>query len=72
MHYKLRCTLVGHEADVRAVAPALFPVGGVLTASRDQSARLWIPENGGFIQSNIFCGRQNATENSPCFIHAKT
>lgn len=56
MPYKLRCTLVGHEADVRAVAPALFPAGGVLTASRDQSARLWIPENGGFVQSNIFCG----------------
>ena len=56
MPYKLRSTLVGHEADVRAVIPAVYPVGGVLTASRDQSCRLWIPENNGFTQSNIFCG----------------
>jgi len=57
MPYKLRSTLVGHEEDVRAVAPATHLPGAVLTASRDQSCRLWVPEdNGCFTQSNIFCG----------------
>lgn len=56
MPYKLRGTLIGHEADVRAVTPAVFPPGGILTASRDQSCRLWTPENNVFSPTNIFCG----------------
>ena len=54
--YKLCTSLVGHDADVRAVCPAVCPEGAILTASRDQSCRLWIPEAKGYSQTNIFCG----------------
>ena len=42
LEYRLHCTLRGHSADVRAVAAA--PGGGVLTTSRDKTARLWMPQ----------------------------
>lgn len=39
--YKLRCNLLGHSKDVRAVATS--QEGLVVTASRDATARLWAP-----------------------------
>lgn len=41
--YKLRCCIVGHEKDVRAVSPTLFPNDGIISGSRDVTARVWIP-----------------------------
>lgn len=54
--YKLRATLAGHDADVRALHPCIVPEGGILSASRDQSCRLWVPEGKSFAQGNIFFG----------------
>lgn len=58
MPFKLRNVLRGHESDVRAVCPALHPDGGVLTASRDQTCRLWIPneESGQFTEGHVYGG----------------
>lgn len=41
--YKLRCTVIGHEKDVRAVCVALNPEGGFISGSRDVTARIWMP-----------------------------
>ena len=59
--YKLRSVLRGHELDVRAVCPAVFPEGGIITASRDRTARLWIPseENLGFQEGHVLSGHSN-------------
>lgn len=43
--YKLRCNLLGHSKDVRAVATSQD--GLVVTASRDATARLWAPAAAG-------------------------
>ena len=58
MPFKLRCIIRGHESDVRAVCPAVHPEGGILTASRDQTCRLWVPteEANQFIEGHIFSG----------------
>ena len=45
--YKLRCNIHGHEKDVRAVAPSIIPDGGIVSGSRDMSARIWTPD--GFV-----------------------
>ncbi|KAL7641525.1 UNVERIFIED_CONTAM: hypothetical protein RMT77_007396 [Armadillidium vulgare] len=37
--YKLRCSLLGHSMDVRAIAVASN--GDIVTASRDETAKLW-------------------------------
>lgn len=54
--YKLRCNLLGHSKDVRAVAGT--PEGHILTASRDNTARLWAPmENGiNYEQKQVYTG----------------
>ena len=59
--YKLRSVLRGHELDVRAVCPAVFPEGGIITASRDRTARLWIPSevNLGFQEGHVLSGHSN-------------
>ena len=41
--YKLRCSIVGHSSDVRAVTPAFRPNGGIISASRDRTAVVWNP-----------------------------
>eukprot|EP00795_Rhopilema_esculentum_P010393 gene10393-19090_t len=58
MPFILRSVIRGHESDIRAVYPALHPEGGVLTASRDQTCRLWVPgdEFGNFTEGHIFSG----------------
>lgn len=49
--YKLRSCIVGHEKDVRAVTPTLFPSDGILSGSRDVTARVWIPNEYVFMYS---------------------
>ena len=44
--YKLRCSVPGHEMDVRGVAAALEPAGGVVSVSRDRTGRVWSPKPG--------------------------
>lgn len=59
--YKLRSVLRGHELDVRAVCPAVFPEGGILTASRDRTARLWVLSEGtlDFEERHVLSGHNN-------------
>lgn len=61
MSYKLSSVLRGHELDVRAVCPAVFPEGGVITASRDRTARLWVPcqDGVGFEEGHVLSGHSN-------------
>ncbi|CAH1243636.1 PLAA [Branchiostoma lanceolatum] len=56
--YKLRCSLIGHSMDVRAVAAAVFPDGAVVSASRDQTARLWAPnsDDNSFMEAHVMTG----------------
>ena len=58
MPFKLRSVIRGHESDVRAVCPALHPEGGIITASRDQTCRLWVQTEGEsqFVEGHIFSG----------------
>ncbi|XP_074923567.1 LOW QUALITY PROTEIN: phospholipase A-2-activating protein [Chelonoidis abingdonii] len=42
--YRLRCSVVGHELDVRGLSHGLFPPGGFVSVSRDRTARLWAPD----------------------------
>lgn len=42
VEYNLRCSLLGHTSDVRAIC--VTHTGGILTASRDNTARLWTPD----------------------------
>ena len=61
MAYKLSCVLRGHELDVRAVCPAVFPEGGIITSSRDRTARLWAPSQGrhGFEEVHVLSRHSN-------------
>lgn len=42
--YRLRCSLLGHEQDVRGITRGFFPEGGFVSVSRDRTARLWTPD----------------------------
>ncbi|KAK2149566.1 hypothetical protein LSH36_446g01013 [Paralvinella palmiformis] len=59
--YKIRCSVIGHEKDVRAVTPSLFPDGGIISTSRDVTARLWIPTEHelGFTEAHVMSGHSN-------------
>lgn len=39
--FKLSCTLLGHSNDVRAVA--VTSDNGIVSASRDKTAKYWLP-----------------------------
>uniref|UniRef100_T1J7G6 Phospholipase A-2-activating protein n=1 Tax=Strigamia maritima TaxID=126957 RepID=T1J7G6_STRMM len=41
--YKLRCNLIGHSMDVRAIALGYLPEDSIITGSRDRSAKIWVP-----------------------------
>lgn len=59
MPYKLRSVIRGHESDIRSVSPAVYPEGAVLTASRDQTCRLWVADETStniFQEGHIFSG----------------
>lgn len=44
-NYRLSCGLAGHSKDVRAVTTT--PEGYIITASRDTTAKLWVPRTDG-------------------------
>ena len=41
---KLRCCVVGHEQDVRAVTALPYPDGSFVSGSRDVTSRVWVPD----------------------------
>uniref|UniRef100_A0A8V0XQN2 Phospholipase A-2-activating protein n=1 Tax=Gallus gallus TaxID=9031 RepID=A0A8V0XQN2_CHICK len=59
--YRLRCSLLGHEQDVRGITRGLFPEGGFVSVSRDRTARLWTPDglNRGFTEMHCMRGHSN-------------
>ncbi|KAM4809172.1 phospholipase A-2-activating protein [Rhinophrynus dorsalis] len=60
--YRLRCSLPGHELDVRGVTRCpLSPGEGFVSVSRDRSARLWVPDSPrrGFIELQQMSGHSN-------------
>lgn len=42
--YQLRCQIFGHEKDVRALTAAIYPEHGIISGSRDITARVWVPD----------------------------
>ncbi|XP_071838733.1 phospholipase A-2-activating protein-like [Apostichopus japonicus] len=56
-NFKLSCVLSGHESDVRAVCQVIVPTSpnSVVTASRDQTARVWVPSGDGKSFSDCHC-----------------
>ncbi|XP_032873705.1 phospholipase A-2-activating protein [Amblyraja radiata] len=59
--FRLSCSLVGHEMDVRGLVATLFPVGAFVSVSRDRSARVWVPNssNRGFTEMHCMNGHSN-------------
>ncbi|NXL88987.1 PLAP protein, partial [Alectura lathami] len=59
--YRLCCSLLGHQQDVRGLARSLFPGGGFVSVSRDRTARLWAPDglNRGFTEMHCMRGHSN-------------
>uniref|UniRef100_A0A8B9SSL8 Phospholipase A-2-activating protein n=1 Tax=Anas platyrhynchos TaxID=8839 RepID=A0A8B9SSL8_ANAPL len=59
--YRLRCSLPGHQQDVRGLARGIFPDGGFVSVSRDRTARLWAPDglNRGFTEMHCMRGHSN-------------
>ncbi|KAK3090943.1 hypothetical protein FSP39_015921 [Pinctada imbricata] len=59
--YKFRCNIVGHEKDVRTVCPAFVPNNGIISGSRDVTARVWAPNesNEGFTEGLLMRGHNN-------------
>ncbi|KAA0193274.1 hypothetical protein HAZT_HAZT008381 [Hyalella azteca] len=64
--YRLHCTLRGHQSDVRSVATTA--AGKILTASRDKSARLWLPQSGGYVSETEYTGHTGYVT-SICSLH---
>ncbi|KAM3857742.1 phospholipase A-2-activating protein [Diretmus argenteus] len=60
--YKLRCSIPGHEMDVRGLAAAAFPDGAFVTVSRDRTGRVWAPNSSpdkGFTEMCCMSGHSN-------------
>ncbi|KAK7909706.1 hypothetical protein WMY93_014390 [Mugilogobius chulae] len=60
--YKLRCSIPGHEMDVRGLATAAFPEGAFISVSRDRTGRIWVPNSGpnlGFTEMHCMSGHTN-------------
>ncbi|XP_038048576.1 phospholipase A-2-activating protein-like [Patiria miniata] len=57
--FKFSCTLQGHEMDVRAVTAAYYPDSSIITASRDRTARIWIPTGSGYEEQHCMRGHEN-------------
>ncbi|KAM9833462.1 phospholipase A-2-activating protein-like isoform X2 [Syngnathus typhle] len=43
--YRLRCSIAGHEMDVRGLAAAVSPEGALVSVSRDRTGRIWVPNS---------------------------
>eukprot|EP00066_Takifugu_rubripes_P003991 XP_003967013.1 PREDICTED: phospholipase A-2-activating protein [Takifugu rubripes] len=60
--YKLRCSIPGHEMDVRGLASTVFPEGAFVSVSRDRTGRVWVPNSspdGGFSEMHCVSGHSN-------------
>ncbi|XP_053321888.1 phospholipase A-2-activating protein [Spea bombifrons] len=60
--YRLRCSIPGHEQDVRGLVRCPIPSGdGFVSVSRDRSARLWAPDSPhrGFNEIHRMSGHTN-------------
>ncbi|XP_026990269.2 phospholipase A-2-activating protein [Tachysurus fulvidraco] len=60
--YRLSCSIPGHEMDVRGLVTAGFPDGAFVSASRDKTAKVWMPnlsEKRGFIEMHCMNGHTN-------------
>lgn len=60
--YKLRCSIPGHEMDVRGVTAALVPAGAFVSVSRDRTGRVWTPNaspDKGFTEMHCMTGHTN-------------
>uniref|UniRef100_A0A671YX66 Phospholipase A2-activating protein n=1 Tax=Sparus aurata TaxID=8175 RepID=A0A671YX66_SPAAU len=60
--YKLRCSIPGHEMDVRGLASAAFPEGAFVSVSRDRTGRVWVPNSSpdkGFTEMHCMSGHSN-------------
>uniref|UniRef100_A0A3B3BLN7 Phospholipase A2-activating protein n=1 Tax=Oryzias melastigma TaxID=30732 RepID=A0A3B3BLN7_ORYME len=57
--FKLRCSLPGHEMDVRGVAAAAFPDGAFVSVSRDRTGRVWVPNSRYFSEMLCMAGHSN-------------
>ncbi|XP_067381093.1 phospholipase A-2-activating protein isoform X2 [Channa argus] len=60
--YRLRCSIPGHEMDVRGLATALFPQGAFVSVSRDRTGRVWVPNSSpdrGFTEMHCMSGHSN-------------
>lgn len=56
MSYKLRAVLHGHSADVKDVEASLTSTGALISASRDKTAKLWLPIENGYSLRRTFKG----------------
>uniref|UniRef100_A0A8C6TBF9 Phospholipase A2-activating protein n=1 Tax=Neogobius melanostomus TaxID=47308 RepID=A0A8C6TBF9_9GOBI len=68
--YKLRCSIPGHEMDVRGLATAAFPEGAFVSVSRDRTGRIWVPNSSpdrGFTEMHCMSGHSNFVS-CVCFI----
>uniref|UniRef100_A0A3P8VN20 Phospholipase A2-activating protein n=1 Tax=Cynoglossus semilaevis TaxID=244447 RepID=A0A3P8VN20_CYNSE len=60
--YKLRCSIPGHEMDVRGLTAALFPEGAFVSVSRDRTGRVWEPNaspDRAFTERHCMSGHSN-------------
>ncbi|KAF7669011.1 hypothetical protein LDENG_00264030 [Lucifuga dentata] len=60
--YKLRCSIPGHEMDVRGLATAVFPDGAFVSVSRDRTGRVWVPNSSpdkGFTEMHCMSGHSD-------------
>ncbi|XP_029975404.1 phospholipase A-2-activating protein [Salarias fasciatus] len=60
--YKLRCSIPGHEMDVRGLTAAFFPEGSFVSVSRDRTGRVWVPNSSpdkGFTEMHCMSGHSN-------------
>uniref|UniRef100_A0A669BZ62 Phospholipase A2-activating protein n=1 Tax=Oreochromis niloticus TaxID=8128 RepID=A0A669BZ62_ORENI len=60
--YKLRCSIPGHEMDVRGLAATVFPEGAFVSVSRDRTGRVWVPNSSsdkGFTEMHCMSGHSN-------------
>uniref|UniRef100_A0A8D3DNM3 Phospholipase A-2-activating protein n=1 Tax=Scophthalmus maximus TaxID=52904 RepID=A0A8D3DNM3_SCOMX len=60
--FKLRCSIPGHEMDVRGLAAAAFPEGAFVSVSRDRTGKVWVPNSSpdkGFTEMHCMSGHSN-------------
>ena len=62
--FSLAGQLVGHEADVRAIA--ILPPGRIVSASRDRTIRMWTATGRSYVQTGTFSGHSHFVNALAC------